>query len=63
MEDLRESGDIEQDADTVLLLHKYDYYDPEAVDKAGVSCNGRGRISIICWELRITKSYETYIPV
>lgn len=42
MEDLRESGDIEQDADTVLLLHKYDYYDPEAVDKAGIPYKNRG---------------------
>lgn len=27
--DLRESGDIEQDADTVLLIHRPDYYDRE----------------------------------
>lgn len=29
LSDLRESGDIEQDADTVLLIHRPDYYDRE----------------------------------
>ena len=29
MADLRESGDIEQDANVVLLVHREDYYDPE----------------------------------
>lgn len=42
MDDLRESGDIEQDADTVLLLHKYDFYDKEAIDEKGVSQKNRG---------------------
>lgn len=42
MEDLRESGDIEQDADTVLLLHKYDFYDKNAVDGKGISQTNRG---------------------
>ena len=28
MADLRESGDIEQDASVVLLVHREDYYDP-----------------------------------
>jgi replicative DNA helicase len=46
LEDLRESGDIEQDADIVLLLHKPDYYNPEAVDSNGVSWKNRGKILI-----------------
>lgn len=29
LSDLRESGDIESDADVVILLHRPDYYDPE----------------------------------
>lgn len=32
LDDLRESGDIEQDADIVLFIHKPDYYNPELTD-------------------------------
>ena len=46
LEDLRESGDIEQDAVIVLLLHKPDYYDAEVVDKQGVPWKNRGKIIV-----------------
>ena len=36
LSDLRESGAIEQDADTVLMLYREDYYDPET-DRPGTA--------------------------
>jgi len=44
LEDLRESGDIEQDADVVLIIHKPDYYDADAVDSKGEPWKGRGKL-------------------
>ena len=46
LEDLRESGDIEQDADIVLFIHKPDYYDPNAQDSNGVLWKNRGKLII-----------------
>jgi replicative DNA helicase len=46
LEDLRESGNIEQDADIVLLIHKPDYHDPLAQDAAGRPWKGRGKLII-----------------
>ena len=48
--DLRESGDIEQDADTVILLHREGYYDPKADQKeakAYVAKNRDGSTGVI----------------
>ena len=44
LEDLRESGDIEQDADIVLFIHKPDYYNPDVVSSDGVPWKGRGKL-------------------
>lgn len=47
LEDLRESGDIEQDADIVLFIHKPDYYDPQAVSQQdGQPWTNRGLLII-----------------
>ena len=43
--DLRESGQIEQDADAVLLLHRPEFYDPAdqpGVAEVGVAKNRNG---------------------
>lgn len=46
LEDLRESGNIEQDADIVIFIHKPDYYDELAEDKEGVRWRNRGKLII-----------------
>lgn len=35
LSDLRESGSLEQDADVVILLHREDYYNPDASSRPG----------------------------
>lgn len=37
LSDLRESGAIEQDADTVLMLYRPEFYEPDNVEKAGIA--------------------------
>lgn len=44
LEDLRESGDIEQDADIVLFIHKPDYYNTDVTDSKGTPWKGRGKL-------------------
>lgn len=46
LDDLRESGDIEQDADAVIFIHKPDYYNPDAEDSKGEKWRNRGKLII-----------------
>ena len=46
LSDLRESGNIEQDADKVIFPHRPTYYNPEAMDKDGKSWENRGFLLI-----------------
>lgn len=46
LSDLRESGNIEQDADKVIFPHRPTYYNPDATDGAGRSWKNRGVLII-----------------
>jgi len=46
LEDLRESGNIEQDADIVIFPHRPSYYDSEAMDENGITWKNRGGLII-----------------
>jgi replicative DNA helicase len=46
LEDLRESGNIEQDADKVIFPHRPTYYDPNAAQTNGLSWKNRGKLII-----------------
>jgi len=53
LSDLRESGAIEQDADSVVMLHREDYYDPDT-DKKGSTdvCIRKNRNGAV-WEIEL----------
>jgi replicative DNA helicase len=44
--ELKESGQIENDADIVIFIHKPDYYNPNVEDSAGRPWKGRGKLII-----------------
>lgn len=44
LEDLRESGNIEQDADIVAFVHRPSYYEPDIVDSRDVPWKNRGKL-------------------
>ena len=44
LEDLRESGNIEQDADVVIFIHRPCYYNEEALDEGGNSWKNKGQL-------------------
>lgn len=53
LSDLRESGSIEQDADSVIMLHREEYYDPDT-DKKGSTdvCIRKNRNGAV-WEVEL----------
>ena len=52
MSDLRSSGEIEQDADTIMMVYRDDYYNPEDTEDKGlaeliISKNRMGQIGFV----------------
>lgn len=64
LSDLRDSGAIEQDADTVMFLHREDYYNPETEDKNIAEVivqkqrNGPLGTVRLGWEARFTRFFN-----
>ena len=63
MSDLREAGQIEQDADVIIFIHRPEYYnidEPEGVGELIISKNKEGRTGIvdICYNQSLTNFFE-----
>lgn len=63
LSDLRDSGEIEQDADKILFLHRDDYYDKETENKniidIIVSKNRNGSLGTV--NLAFVKEYQKFV--
>ena len=53
LSDLRESGAIEQDADSVIMLHREDYYDPDTDRKWATDVCVRKNRNGAVWEVEL----------
>ncbi len=53
LSDLRESGAIEQDADSVVMLHREDYYDPDTDKKWSTDVCVRKNRNGAVWEIEL----------
>jgi replicative DNA helicase len=60
LDDLKESGEIENDADIVLFIHKPDYYVPGSEDADGVPWRGRGKLIIAKYREGIRNQYVLF---
>ena len=65
MADLRDSGQVEQDADVIMLLHRPEYYTPDKEDVQGVAlldvCKNRnGPTGMV--RLRFVKQFTRFEP-
>lgn len=65
MADLRDSGQVEQDADVIMLLHRPEYYWPDKPDLEGlalldVAKNRNGPTGVV--RLQFTKQYTRFEP-
>jgi len=61
--DLRESGNIEQDADNVMFLHRWEYYQQNLLEADRIIPNSGGISSINKALLRIAKARDNRAPV
>lgn len=63
LSDLRDSGEIEQDADKILFLHRDDYYDKEAENKNIIDViaakNRNGALGVV--SLVFVKEYQKFL--
>lgn len=65
LSDLRESGSIEQDADSVLMLYREDYYDEFTENKWVTSIFIRKNRSGPVWtcDLKFEKQYQRFVEI